>query len=205
MSPHYQPKQKHYERDAARHHTPMPLSVLLAMAGCACLAMTTSCTNDMQKIRLFDRTNLPAQIVKDADMTYSEEGHIQMHLRAPVIYKYTEPEERSTYPKGIHITFHNSDGTTKCTLSALYAISWDLQNIMMARDSVVFIDFSTRDTCYLKDIIWNKGEHRLYSNHTIRSVNGQRVTIGDGFHSDDNFEDPKIFHQRGVLVWNDGA
>lgn len=157
----------------------------------------------MQKIRLFDRQNLPSQIVKEADMTRSEEGHVQLRLQAPVIYKYTEPEEKTTYPKGLHITFHNTDGTIRCTLGARYAISWDKLNILMARDSVVFIDYYSGDTCYLHDIIWNQGEHLIYSNHAIRSVNGQRLTIGDGFQSDDQFEDPKIFHQRGVLEWTD--
>ena len=72
-----------------------------------------------------------------------------------------------------------------------------------ARNNVVSVDFRSGDTSYLNSIVWNSSEHRIYSDDTIKSVNGQRVTYGDGFESDDNFNEPRILHQRGTITFDD--
>lgn len=161
-----------------------------------------SCKNDMQKVKFFDRQSLPQQIVKDAVVIHSDGGHLQMRLAAPYIYKYSKPEEKTVYPKGVSVTFFK-DGRANTSLKARYAISLDERKIMMARDSVVIISYASGDTTYLQDIVWNQSEGRIYSNRPVRSVNGKRVTLGDGFQSDDQFIDPQIYHQRGVVEWAD--
>ncbi|MBR6330572.1 MAG: hypothetical protein IKR79_02860, partial [Bacteroidales bacterium] len=59
------------------------------------------------------------------------------------------------------------------------------------------------DTSYLNSIIWNSAEHRIFSRDTIKSVNGARVTYGDGFESDDEFTAPRILHQRGTMTFDE--
>ena len=68
---------------------------------------------------------------------------------------------------------------------------------------MVIIDYRSGDTSYMENIIWNSAEGRIYSNDTVRSVNGARVTIGDGFESDENFTSPQILHQRGTIQIDD--
>ena len=70
---------------------------------------------------------------------------------------------------------------------------------MKAQDSVVVIDYQNGDTIYLEDIIWNSNEDRIYSNHSVRAVNGQRVTYGDGFVSDQQMQNLRILRQRGTV------
>ena len=59
------------------------------------------------------------------------------------------------------------------------------------------------DTIYLEDIIWRNDDDIIFSNHPVRSVNGHRVTYGDGFSSDERLENLHISHQRGVIEFND--
>lgn len=179
----------------------MARSTLLGMLAVAALTLC-ACKNDMRKVKFFDRQSLPQEIVKDADVIYSEEGHPQMHLVAPYIYKYNKPEEKTVYPKGVDVTFFKQ-AKSNARLTARYAISLDKREIVMARDSVVIIDYSSGDTVYLQDIVWNQKEGIIYSNRPVRAVNGLRVTYGDGFQSDDQFSDPQIYHQRGVVEWAD--
>ncbi len=169
-----------------------------------CLAVTglslSSCANDMEKVRHFDRQTLPQQIVEDAEVEHSEKGQRQMRLVAPYIYKYSKPDAKTVYPKGVEVSFYNTD-TVSSHLTARYAIELEERNILMAKDSVVIIDYTEGDTIYLHDIIWNRKEKRIYSNHPVRAVNGSRVTYGDGFLSDDRFENPVIYRQRGTIEW----
>ena len=88
-------------------------------------------------------------------------------------------------------------------VKAGYAYSFDDKKIIEARKHVVIIDYRSGDTSYMESIIWNSAEGRIYSNDTVRSVNGPRVTIGDGFESDENFTSPQILHQRGTIQIDD--
>ena len=74
---------------------------------------------------------------------------------------------------------------------------------MKASDSVVVIDYASGDTVYLDDIIWRDNEDIIFSNHPVRAVNGNRVTYGDGFVSDEQMSNLRITHQRGVIEFND--
>ena len=65
---------------------------------------------------------------------------------------------------------------------------------------MVVIDYRTGDTSYLETITWNSAQHRIYSDNPVKSVNGKRVTYGDGFESDDEFTMPYIKGQRGTMT-----
>ena len=97
----------------------------------------------------------------------------------------------------------NNDRSIKSTIEADYAISYDDIDVMEAHDSVVVIDFSNGDTIYLEDLIWNSNEDRIYSDHPVRAKNGNRITEGDGFVSDQRMENMQIIRQRGVIEFED--
>ncbi len=156
--------------------------------------------NEMEKVRAFDRQTLPEQIVEDAVAVHSENGRTQLKLTAAYIYKYSKPDAKTVYPKGVDVEFYSAD-TVSTHLSARYAVELEERGIMMAKDSVVIIDYKEGDTIYLHDIVWNRKEKQIYSNKAVRSVNGKRVTYGDGFLSDDRFDNPVIYRQRGTIEW----
>lgn len=136
-------------------------------------------------------------------MHHSTSGKIQMVMSTPLVQKYITPDKRTIYPEGLHVNFLNPDGSNRAYLWALRAEELTDNNMVQAHDSVVIIDYENGDTVYLKNLTWNRGEGRMYSNELIRAVNGQRLTYGDGFESDDQFTNPQIFHQRGTIEWSE--
>lgn len=165
--------------------------------------ITISCKNDMEKVKFFERKTLPAQTMQDADIVRTSQGRLQIRLQASIIEQYAEPEHKTIYPKGVDLTIYDASGEKKANIRADYGISYDDRDIMEARNHVVVTDFQTGDTSYLKTITWNSGEHRIYSNDPVKSVNGQRVTYGDGFESDEDFDCPQIIRQRGTIEWQE--
>ena len=163
------------------------------------MLLCSGCTNDMETISMFNNRNLPSQELKGAEVRRSERGVLQMTLEAPLIQQYQTPEAKTVYPKGVELQFFDNQQQLRTTLRANYAISLDERNIMKAQDSVVVIDYLNGDTIYLEDIIWNSNEDRIYSNHSVRAVNGQRVTYGDGFVSDQQMQNLRILRQRGTV------
>lgn len=174
--------------------------IRLLLVVCCLLA---SCSNDMEKVQFFDRRDLPHQTLKGAHIYRSESGRLQLVMEASDIKVYRTPENKTVYPKGLKLHFYSEDRREKAFLTAGYGISFDDRNLMKAAKGVVIVDYRTGDTSYLDNLIWNSAEHRIYSNNPVRSVNGQRVTLGDGFVSDENFENPQILHQRGTVLVNE--
>lgn len=174
----------------------LPCFVLLAL-------LLASCRNDMEKVRLFDPQNLPQQSLDTIRAVRSLGGKKQMVLSAPRVVVYDKPERKTVYPDGIDMMIFDYAGAVAASIKAEYAHSLDEKKIVEARRNVVIIDFGSGDTSYLNSIVWNSAEHRIYSNDTVKSVNGKRITYGDGFESDDEFTAPRILHQRGTMTFEE--
>lgn len=163
----------------------------------------TGCGNDIEKVKMFEPQSLPDNTIRNAKIRRSENGKLQLLMSAPLVEQYSRPESKTQYPKGVYMRFFNGYKTPTATLRARYAVTNDSRNTMFVRDSVVIIDLQRGDTVYLQDLTWNRNEHRLFTLKPVRQKNGRRVTYGDSFESDDNFERPIIVHQRGTMEWSE--
>lgn len=157
----------------------------------------------MNEISRFERHTPPDQEVKQAHIRRSERGRLQVELDAPLIRQYKEPAARTIYPQGVELRFYDENRNIKSSIRADKAVSYDDRNIMKATDSVVVIDYASGDTIYLDDIIWRDDEDVIFSNHPVRAVNGNRVTYGDGFVSDEQMTNLRITRQRGVIEFEE--
>ena len=146
---------------------------------------------------------MPVQIVNNSEIIQSKKGKIQLKLTTSTINVYDGEELKTEYPNGVFIEFFNTDREVTTTLSSKYAVSYDSKNIMEARNNVIIIDYDSGDTTYMESLIWDRKEKKIYSNRPLKSVNGSRITYGDGFESDESFKNPQIFRQRGALELKD--
>ena len=162
-----------------------------------------ACSGDMKDIERFSRQNPPDQEIKVARIHRSEQGRLQVEIDAPRITRHSQPSARTVYPQGVDLRFYDEGRRLKTSIYARQAVSYDDRNIMKANDSVVVIDYNTGDTIYLEDIIWRDDEDIIFSNHPVRSVNGRRITYGDGFASDEQLTNLHITRQRGIIEFND--
>lgn len=156
----------------------------------------------MEKVRFFDRQDPPQQALDSVRVLRSQYGKRQMVMSAPVVTMYSVPERKTVYPKGLKMKLYDGKKLL-ADFTADYAVSFDEKNIVEVRDNVVVIDYRTGDTSYLKSLVWNSSLHTIYSKDPVKSVNGPRVTYGDGFESDENFNTPYIIHQRGTMTFED--
>lgn len=162
-----------------------------------------SCSNDMKDISRFDRQQRPDQEILDGHIWRSNEGKLQLELDAPRIVQFRTPDIRTIYPNGVELRFYDGDRRLQTFIRADRATSYDDRNILTAKDSVVVIDYTNGDTVYLEDIVWKSDEDLIYSNHSVRAVNGNRVTYGDGFTSDANMTNLRVIRQRGIIEFEE--
>ena len=168
--------------------------------------LTAACHNDKAMLPQ-DRTDSAIQEMWDAHVRRSEYAKFQIELDAPLIQKYDKPRPKTVYrsstKRRVQLRFYDNERMVKTSIEAGYAVSFDDRDIMKATDSVVVIDFRNGDTIYLQDLIWNASEDRIYSDHPVRAKNGKRMTIGDGFTSDQRMENMQIIRQRGIIEFED--
>ena len=157
----------------------------------------------METIRFFDKKEMPLQTLSNAEILRSNNGNVQTRITAPEINRYDGENARTEYPKGVTMEFFDNDKKVKTRLSAKYAIDIERKKQIIARNNVVIIDYQSGDTTYMETLVWDRDNKRIFSNNPLMSVNGQRVTYGDGFVSDDKLENPKILRQRGTIEWVD--
>lgn len=178
----------------------------LFLSLCILILTLTGCKND-HKMLSEDRTDSAYQVVNDAHVRRSENAQLQIELDAPLIEKYDLPRPITKfYSRGdqrVQLRIYGEGNTLKASIEADYAISYDDRDIMEAYDSVVVIDYKGGDTILLQDLIWNSAEDRIYSEHPVRARNGNRLTEGDGFTSNQRMDDMHIIRQRGVIEFND--
>ena len=167
------------------------------------LLLLTACGNDIEKTKIFEPQSLPDNTIKNARIQRSENGKLQLVMTAPLVEQYSTPEAKTEYRKGVDMHFFDGYQHPTGILRARYAVSYDKRQMMEVRDSVVIIDLQRGDTIYLHNLTWNQLEHRIYSDTTIRTKNGPRIMVGDRFESDDAFESPQIYHQRGTIEWKE--
>lgn len=167
------------------------------------LSAVMSCSNDMKDISRFDRQQRPDQEILDGHIWRSNEGKLQLELDAPRIVQFRTPDTRTIYPNGVELRFYDGDRRLQTFIRADRATSYDDRNILTAKDSVVVIDYTNGDTVYLEDIVWKSDEDLIYSNHSVRAVNGNRITYGDGFTSDANMTNLRVTRQRGIIEFEE--
>ncbi|MBQ9587788.1 MAG: LPS export ABC transporter periplasmic protein LptC [Bacteroidales bacterium] len=173
----------------------LPCFVLLL----TCLA---ACRNDMEKVRFFDPQTLPQQSLDSIRVVRSTDGKKQMVLTAPHVAIFDKPESKTVYDRGVHMQVFDASKIV-ADIQADTAVQNDQEKTIMAHGNVVIIDFRSGDTTYMNSVVWNSRDHRVYSDEPVKSVNGLRVTYGDGFESDEDFTSPQIKHQRGTVTFEE--
>lgn len=182
--------QNHVRKHA---HCMLPCFVLLCL-------LLSSCRNDMKKAIFFDPVDLPQQSLDSVRVVRSNDGNKQMTITAQQVIITDKPEKVTRFPNGFHMMVFNANGKSVADIKADRALSRGEQRIIEAAGNIVIVDFRSGDTTYFDTLVWNSFEHVVKSDKPVRSVNGLRVTVGDGFYSDDDFVSPIIVHQRGTMT-----
>ncbi len=84
-------------------------------------------------------------------------------------------------------------------LTANYAIYYENRKLWEAKGDVVVRKWDGKEL-YTQQLFWNERTKRIYSNVDSRFVDGTRgVFVGEGFESDDQFDDWQLRYQRSRM------
>lgn len=122
-------------------------------------------------------------------MITRENGMKKMLMRTPLMERYELAREPYTeFRQGVYVeNYKDSAEIMQSTLRADYAINYEKRKLWMATGNVVATGEDGR-TLYTEQLFWDEKTGRVYSNVASKVVEKDYVIYGEGFESDDKFE-----------------
>ncbi|SRR5690554_3950928 len=184
-------------------HRDSPIRRVLGIIGPAMImaGLSVSCTsNDMaQVLELSDPGNRPVRSTENVVYTYTDSGRVTNTLKAGKVDRYASPD--STYSlisNGFELLFYTDSGDFDGRLVARNGYISDNNSLMIARDSVVFVN-KMNETLYTEELMWFQDSAKVFTDKFVTIERDDAVIYGHGLTSDQNFTNYVIRDVTGML------
>ncbi len=131
----------------------------------------------------------------------SENGRRSYFFETPLLEGYTLAQEPyREFRRGIKITTYRNDSLTEvdAVLTANYAIYYEERGLWEARSNVEVHKYDGTEV-YTQQLFWNTRTKKIYSNVDTKLIQGNNVTIGESFESDEDFKDWRFRYQKSRM------
>lgn len=127
-------------------------------------------------------------------------GQLSYKFSTPLFEHYQLAENPyKIFTKGIHIESYDSLGNVNSMLDALYAHHDETKKLWEAKGNVVARDSSGK-ILYTQQIYWDENKKIYYSNVDTKVVDGDEITVGAGFESDDKLQNIQFKQNKGRIL-----
>ena len=152
-----------------------------------------SCKNDIKEVEeILTFSNGPNETSEDVEMTFSDNGIVQMKMKAPLLEKYSlEEGNKLNWPNGIHILFYDSVDVVKSELTAKKAYLLEQEKYMLVQDSVVFFN-TNNEKLETEELQLFFEKDSIYTDKFVKISTKNGVIIGQKLISNLNFTDYRI-------------
>ncbi|MFW6019622.1 MAG: LPS export ABC transporter periplasmic protein LptC [Bacteroidales bacterium] len=158
-----------------------------------------ACSNDMETVSVIkEEEELPVDIAKDVNITYSDSGKVKMRMEAELMETYEGESPYIEMSKGIHVKFYDSTETVKSTLTANYAISHEKTQIMEARHDVVVVN-ANNEKLNTEHLIWNQKKNKIISDEFVKITTENKILFGEGLEADEQMNNYTILNPKGTI------
>lgn len=168
------------------------------------LLLLVACSgNDITQVnKVAVSQSWPVETGKNVTINYTDSGLTKALVTAPSLARYASEEKNYTeMSKGINVKFLDNKGNVESFLTALYAIRYDKEKRMIARNKVVVMN-TDGDTLRTEELLWNEATQRISTNKQVTITTKTEMMWGDGLESDVAFKNPKIYKLRGTISLN---
>jgi LPS export ABC transporter protein LptC len=148
-----------------------------------------SCKTDIERIQeLAEREKQPSVIAKNIEIVYTENGIVKVKIFATesLYFQFAE-EPYNEFPQGIIVTNYTDSLTIDSKLTSNYAIYYEKKKLWNARYDVVAVN-SRGQVLNTEQLFWDEEGKRIYSNDMVKITSENDVVFGQGFESDERFD-----------------
>lgn len=149
-------------------------------------------------------SKLPVESGKDVKIIFSDSARVKAKLFASQMDRYIK-EDNDSYlelPKGVVLDFYDKNMKTTSSLTANYAIRYEKEKRMEAKNNVVVVN-EKGEKLNTEHLIWDEVSKNIYSEAFVRITTGDEIIYGDGFESNEDFSRYKIKNIKGTINLNE--
>lgn len=166
----------------------------------AMIMLFVSCQqNKLDEIKaISEKEKVPVISAENVKVLYSEEANIKVIIQSPVMNRYIEEKKYLEMPEGMDVVFYDSLDNPKSTLTSNYAISYEDEHIMEAKNDVVVVN-EKGEKLNTEHLVWDQNKRKIYSDEFVKITSPDRVIYGQGMESDEKMENWKIKKVSGIF------
>lgn len=154
--------------------------------------------NDVKEIGEFEE--LPVKESFNVTYLRSQNGQVSNRLFAPIVHQYNN--RNTIFPEGFKLEFLDSNHVTNAFLQANYGEMISEEKTMIARDSVILVNFK-KEELFTEELIWKQDSAKIYTDKYIKIKREDVVIHGKGFESNEDFSNYVIKKVTGQYYLND--
>ena len=164
-----------------------------------------SCSNDMKNvIKVSELEKLPELSGENIQFTQTEYGKIVISISTPCITKSKmdndeDAADKMEFPQGISVVQYSSYPDTLSWITANYAVNYGDKDIWEARGNVVAQNNNNHERLNTEYLVWDQRNGIIYSNKKVQVSTPDDIILGEGFKSDDQFNDWQVEKVTGVI------
>lgn len=174
-------------------------SIILFVLAC----ILFSCENDIKTINTVgNKDYLPVESAQDVETIYSDSGDVVVIVKAPQLDRYEGEKSYVEMPKGVKVFFYDSAMNVKSKLTANYAINYEKDKIMEAKNDVVVVN-EKQEQLNTEHLVWDQKKASIYSDKFVKINTGTEILWGEGLEADERFDKWKIKKPTGSITLNE--
>jgi len=163
-----------------------------------------SCSTDVEpgvlSSQLEDEMNF--EVAEDVVIWYTDSALLKAKISGKILRRFIDRVKPfDEFSEGVIVDFYDQDGQKESQMLADYAIRYDKDEIIVARDpNGVVLSNEKGDTLISTEVIWNSKDDRIYTDRFVKIVTPDRIIWGQGFESNNDFSRGRIKAVEGELV-----
>ena len=150
--------------------------------------MFFSCENDLENVKVVTASNdTPDRIITDLHAYYSDSGIVKYEIIASKMEDYTEGEQRQLFKNGFEVNYFSDSAHLVSRLSAEYAEIRPLENLIIAKNNVIFTNFEKKQTLKTEELFWDQRIKKIRTTKHFFVESPNTTAKGVGLTADETF------------------
>ena len=164
------------------------------------IILLQGCQPDLKVIEDITRVDdSPVESTFNIEIIYSSEGIVRMIMTSPRMDRYETERPYLEMPEGLEVLFYDSLMNVTSSMTAQYAISYGDNELVEARNDVVVIN-ELNERLNTEHLVWDQKKEIIFSDKFVKITREDEVLYGDGFESDERFNQWVIKKPRGTFT-----
>ena len=158
----------------------------------------------MSKIKVVTATDeTPDQIINDMHTIFSDSGIVKYEMIVSRAEEYSYPVQKTLFKGGFKVNFFKGKDSLVSTLSAEFAEMRKDENLIIARNNVIFTNFENKKTLKTEELFWDQQMKRVRTDKRFEIVGEDSRVTGIGVDSDQTFSDYEMHKVTGEYTVKD--